>query len=80
MKQRRLGYTAGFGPELVPFIEAHARLGDWPGALELSRQAQASISEMEPLLCSTWARLAQSEALEGASLQAAQDAFDCRGT
>ena len=75
---RRLGYSSGFGPELVPFIEAHARSGDWPGALELSRKAQATVSEMEPLLCSTWARLSQTAAPDASTVQAARNAFDCQ--
>ncbi len=28
---RRRGYSAHFGPELLPFIEAHAQSGDWAG-------------------------------------------------
>ena len=71
------GQAPGFGAELLPFIEAHARTGDWNGALELSREAQAIISEMEPFLCSTWARLAGSPNVDTAVVQTAQQAFSC---
>jgi hypothetical protein len=74
----QLGYSAGFGPELIPFIEAHARKGDWRGALDLSREAQETVSEMEPLLCSTWARLGQVEAADASLVQAARYAFGCQ--
>ena len=71
------GYTAAFGPELLPFIEAHARSGDWHGALELSLQAQTIVDEMEPLLCSTWTRLSRLPAPDADALQAAREAFAC---
>jgi hypothetical protein len=74
----QLGYSAGFGPELLPFIEARARTGDWQGALELSREAQAIVSEMEPVLCSTWERLALDEAADASVVQIARDALGCQ--
>ena len=52
---RRL--RAKFGPEFLPFIEAHAQTGDWQGAYDLSLSARAATKEMDPLLCSTWQRL-----------------------
>jgi hypothetical protein len=74
---QHLGFATRFGPELVPFIEAHARSGDWEGALDISRQAQGTISEMQPLLCSTWARLAQIPNAPDAVVQSARAAFSC---
>src|SRR5574340_936593 len=74
---RHLGYSSRFGPELIPFIEAHARTGDWQGALELSREAQTMISEMEPVLCSTWSRLAQIPEADASVIQSARDALAC---
>ena len=71
------GYVPEFGPELIPFIEAHAQRGDWHKALELSQGAQAIISEMEPLLCSTWARLSQLPEADAASVQLARQIFAC---
>jgi hypothetical protein len=76
---RQLGYSSRFGPELLPFIEAHAQTGDWEAALDISREAQAIVSEMEPLLCSTWARLAQLGSTDAAIVQSARQAFNCEG-
>jgi hypothetical protein len=76
---RQAGYRSRFGPELLPFIEAHARTGDWQGALEVSREAQATVSEMEPLMCSTWARLAQLADNDPATVLSARSAFSCEG-
>jgi hypothetical protein len=71
------GYQPGWGPEYLPFIEAHAQRGDWVRALALSRAAQRSISEMEPLLCSTWDRLSQLPGADAAIVGEARQAFAC---
>jgi hypothetical protein len=71
------GYAAGFGPELIPFVEAHAQRGNWRRALEVSVQARSIVGEMEPLLCATWRRLG---ALPGADSQVvllAREQFAC---
>jgi hypothetical protein len=73
----RLGYSSRFGPEVLPFIEAHARLGNWQNALEISRAAQRTVSEMEPLLCSTWSRLSQIPDSDASIVQLARNAFGC---
>jgi hypothetical protein len=74
---RSRGYSPGFGVELLPFIEAHARLGDWQGALDLSLEAQGIISEMEPVLCSTWTRIEQLPEVDLSAVRAARQAFAC---
>ncbi len=71
------GYHPNFGPEYLPFIEAYARRGDWQQALKLSKAAQASISEMEPLLCSTWARLGGLPGADETAVHEAQATFAC---
>jgi hypothetical protein len=71
------GYAPGWGPEYLPFIEAHAQRGMWAQALSLSRAAQESISEMEPLLCSTWDRLSKLPAADAAVVEEARQAFSC---
>jgi hypothetical protein len=71
------GFVPGFGPELLPFIEAHARQGTWGEALELSRQARAIIGEMEPLLCSTWLRLGRLPGADPVALETALTEFNC---
>ncbi|MFH1184465.1 MAG: hypothetical protein V1755_05435 [Chloroflexota bacterium] len=71
------GFAAEFGPELMPFIEAHAQGGNWQKALELSQDAQSIISEMEPLLCSTWTRLSQLPMADAAAVRVARQTFEC---
>jgi hypothetical protein len=71
------GFVPGFGPELMPFIEAHARQGDWGEALALSRQARAIIGEMEPLLCSIWLRLGRLPGADSGALETARTEFNC---
>lgn len=74
-----LGYEAGFGPELLPFIEAHANEGDWEGALDLSRRADRLVKEMKPLLCATWDRLGDLPSADRVIVKSATDAFVCTG-
>jgi len=74
---RAEGLQPGFGPEYLPFIEAHARTGDWQKAYELSIAAQATVKDMEPLLCSTWGRLGQIPAADTAMVQRARETFAC---
>ncbi|HEY5984177.1 MAG TPA: hypothetical protein VIU38_11970 [Anaerolineales bacterium] len=71
------GYSAGFGPELLPFIEAHAHQGDWQAALDLSERARGIVAEMDPLLCSIWKRLGQIPATNPAVVDSALQQFDC---
>jgi hypothetical protein len=71
------GFDPKFGPELIPFIEAHARRGDWSHALERTHEAQVLIGEMEPVLCSTWQRLKRLPASDAATVQAAFEMLSC---
>jgi hypothetical protein len=71
------GFVPGFGPELLPFIEANARLGGWGEALDLSRQARGIVGEMEPLLCSTWLRLGGLPGADSTALVTALTEFNC---
>jgi hypothetical protein len=52
------GFRAANGVEMVPFIEAHARLGDWETAKILTRQAQVLPDRPTALLCALWSELA----------------------
>jgi hypothetical protein len=52
------GFRAANGVEMVPFIEAHARLGDWAAAQALTRQAQVLPDRPTSLLCALWGELA----------------------
>lgn len=51
------GYSPKNGVELLPFIEAYARLGDRQMAETLSRQALALTENLEPALRALWQRL-----------------------
>jgi hypothetical protein len=48
-----------FGPEYIPFIEAHAQVGDWQTAYDLSLAVQKLTPLTEPLLCQNWDRLSK---------------------
>jgi hypothetical protein len=71
------GFASKFGPEYLPFIEAHARLGQWKEAVDLSLAAQASVSEMSPVLCSTWQRLGSLPSADPTLVRWATSAFAC---
>jgi hypothetical protein len=47
------------GFEYIPFIEAHARLGKWDQAYQLTRTANRMTQAMYFILCPTWKELAQ---------------------
>jgi hypothetical protein len=53
------GLSPKFGPEYIPFIEAHAQVGDWQQAYDLSLAAGKLTTGMEPLLCANWERLSK---------------------
>jgi hypothetical protein len=71
------GLTPKFGPEYAPFVEAHARTGTWQRALELSRAARTTVTQMEPLLCSTWTRLSQLPSADASIVKQAMQEFGC---
>jgi hypothetical protein len=77
---RAAGLASKFGPEYLPFIEAYAQTGNWPKALDLSRAAESSISEMQPLLCSTWTRLGKLPTADPVVVQEAKRTFSCSPT
>ena len=76
-KAKAQGFTPKFGPEFVPFIEAHAQTGDWKTAYELSTAAQAATKEMDPLLCSTWERLSKLPQANAGFVDQARHTFAC---
>ncbi len=43
--------------ERLPFVEGYAHTGQWPRALELSREASAITPLMQPILCRLWQRI-----------------------
>ncbi len=71
------GFASKFGPEYVPFIEAHAQTGDWKKAYELSLSAQAATKEMDPLLCATWQRLSKLPSADAGLVNQAMHSFMC---
>lgn len=71
------GFAPGFGPEYIPFIEAHAQTGNWQKAYDLSLAAQKLITEMEPLLCASWERLDKLPSADPNIVNQAMQAFSC---
>lgn len=53
------GYLPGDGFEYLPFIEAHAHLGQWEDAFLLTKTANRETKGMYLILCPTWERLKQ---------------------
>jgi hypothetical protein len=75
---RAASLAPAFGPEFIPFIEAYANRGDWQQAIQLSTAAQNSVAEMEPLLCSTWKRLAALPSADQQVVQQARETLGCK--
>jgi hypothetical protein len=50
------GIKPVLGAEYIPFIEAHARMGEWSQAYELSARAWLITPELGPSLCNNWNR------------------------
>ena len=71
------GFAPRFGPEYVPFIEAHAQTGDWQQAYDLSTQAMLATRNMPPLLCATWQRLGRLPSVDAAVRDQALQTFTC---
>ena len=46
-------------PELLPYIEGYAHLGEWDNAYQLTSEAYQLTFRMERILCSTWQRILQ---------------------
>lgn len=76
-QSKAAGLAPKFGPEYVPFIEAHAQTGDWQKGYDLSLAAQAATKEMDPLLCTTWERLGKLPSVDAGLLARAVHAFSC---
>lgn len=49
-----MGYAAVYGPEYLPFIEAHARNGNWVEARRISVRAGKISKDARPFLCTFW--------------------------
>ncbi len=74
------GLRTKFGPELMPFIEGYARLGQWEKAVEATQRANVLTAMMQPGLCATWERIeaetAHSDARTNA-LASVRDSLSC---
>jgi len=53
------GFAPAYGAELLPFIEAFARNGQWAEAAALSKQANSMQDSPQKMLCSLWQRVMQ---------------------
>lgn len=69
-------------PELVPFIHAAARTGDWDLAQQLTRQAYFPDYVMHDYLCTTWREIddaTRGQPGQAEAVQAVIQNFDCQG-
>ena len=66
-----------FGPEYIPFIEAHAQVGDWQTAYDLSAAMQKLTTQTEPLLCQNWDRLGKLPGADANIVNQAKQTFSC---
>ena len=66
-----------FGPEYLPFIEAHVRVGDWQKAYDLSLAAQKLTTGIEPFLCSNWARFGSITSASPNIVSQVKQTFSC---
>jgi hypothetical protein len=66
-----------FGPEYIPFIEAHAQVGDWQKAYDLSAAEQKLTTQTEPLLCQNWDRLGKLPGADANIVNQAKQTFSC---
>jgi hypothetical protein len=74
-KERNL--SPKFGPEYIPFIEAHAQIRDWQKAYDLSLAAQKLTTGLEPLLCANWDRLGKLPSADITIVDQVKLAFSC---
>jgi hypothetical protein len=66
-----------FGPEYIPFIQAHAYMGDWKTAYDLSLAVQKLTTQTEPLLCQTWDKLSKLPSVDMNVVDQANQSFTC---
>ncbi len=71
------GLFPKFGPEYIPFIEAHAQSGDWQQAYTLSLAGQKLTTGLEPLMCANWDRLSKLPSANIKIVDQAKTTFSC---
>ena len=49
-----LGLSPNIGIEWLPLVEAYAAIGDWAGAIDLSREIHAMHTRNDSMLCASW--------------------------
>lgn len=59
------GYASTYGPEYLPFIEAHARANDWISARKITIKAGQATKSARPFLCNFWLKRLQPFAPNG---------------
>ena len=74
---KRQNLAPKFGPEYIPFIEAHAQTGDWQMAYDLSAAVQKLTTQTEPLLCQNWDRLGSLPDANMNIVSKAKQTFSC---
>jgi hypothetical protein len=74
---KKHGLAPKFGPEYIPFIEAHAQTGDWQTAYDLSLAVQKLNIKTEPLLCQNWERLSKLPSSDLNIVNSIKQSFSC---
>ena len=65
--------------EMLPFIEGYAHLGRWETAVQLSRDAYHTWTNMHLMLCETWGRLQDTAAQDEAGRAALEEIHQTLG-
>ncbi|MGE5251244.1 MAG: hypothetical protein ACM3QS_13645 [Bacteroidota bacterium] len=74
---RSLGYVPEEALEWLPFIEAHARLGDIQSAARLSREAIKAQARARKGVCAVWERVQQAAPSQSTAASEMLEEFEC---
>jgi len=71
------GFTAGYGAEYIPFIEAYAQTGDWQKAYDLTLAAKSLNSGLNRMLCANWSRLSEIPSADMEVIEQTRQSLSC---
>ena len=69
-------FSANYGVERLAQVEAHARLGNWDEAVQVSKEILAKHVRNSSMLCALWADISKDGELDDAGLRAVQNVED----
>lgn len=76
---QQMGFSADYGAEYIPFIEAYARTGNWQKAYDLTVAAQKESKGLNKMLCANWSRLREIPSAETQVIEQAMQSLACSG-